>query len=116
LSGEEQESNLPSVGLPRLTGFEDPLRRVHLRTEAGFRPRFSPSRCGEVRSDRYQLRYQVSKAVREEPNRLLRRGACGNLYMNPVVVAPDGERLFERGEVADGLGCERRAVVDEHGD
>jgi hypothetical protein len=31
-----------------------------LRTEAGFRPRFSPSKCGEVRRERYQIRYQVS--------------------------------------------------------
>jgi hypothetical protein len=49
VDGAAQESNLPSVGLPRLTGFEDPLRRVHLRTEAGFRPRFSPTGCREVR-------------------------------------------------------------------
>jgi hypothetical protein len=49
LSGAAQESNLPSVGLPRLTGFEDLLRKVHLRTEAGFRPRFSPSTCRYVR-------------------------------------------------------------------
>ena len=57
--GAAQESNLPSDGLRRLTGFEALLRKVHLRTEAGFRPRFSPSKCGEVRSDRYQFRYQV---------------------------------------------------------
>jgi hypothetical protein len=49
LNGAAQESNLPSVGLPRLTGFEGLLRKVHLRTEAGFRPRFSPSSCSEVR-------------------------------------------------------------------
>jgi hypothetical protein len=49
LDGAAQESNLPSVGLPRLTGFEGLLRKVQLRTEAGFRPRFSPSTCGEVR-------------------------------------------------------------------
>jgi hypothetical protein len=47
--GAAQESNLPTDGLRRLTGFEGLLRKVHLRTEAGFRPRFSPSRCGEVR-------------------------------------------------------------------
>ena len=46
LSGAAQESNLPSVGLPRLTGFEGLLPKVHLRTEAGFRPRFSPPTCG----------------------------------------------------------------------
>jgi hypothetical protein len=38
LNGAAQESNLPSVGLPRLTGFEALLRNVHLRTEAGFGP------------------------------------------------------------------------------
>ena len=59
LSGAAQESNLPSVGLPRLTGFEGLLRKVQPSTEAGFRPRFSPSRCGEERWDRYQFRYQV---------------------------------------------------------
>jgi hypothetical protein len=59
-----QESNLPSVGLPRLTGFEALLRNVHSRTEAGFRPRFSPSRCGEVRSDQYQFQYQVFDVAR----------------------------------------------------
>ena len=47
--GAAQESNLPSVGLPRLTGFEGLLRTVRLRTEAGFRPRFSPSMCSDVR-------------------------------------------------------------------
>jgi hypothetical protein len=36
--GAAQESNLPSVGLPRLTGFEALLRTVHLRIETGFRP------------------------------------------------------------------------------
>jgi hypothetical protein len=49
--GAAQESNLPSVGLPRLTGFEALLRKVHLRAEAGFRPRFSrpdAARCAEI--------------------------------------------------------------------
>jgi hypothetical protein len=49
IDGAAQESNLPSDGSRRLTGFEALLRNVHSRTEAGFRPRFSPSRCGEVR-------------------------------------------------------------------
>jgi hypothetical protein len=48
-SGAAQESNLPSDGLRRLTGFEGLLRKVQLSTEAGFRPRFSASTCGEVR-------------------------------------------------------------------
>jgi hypothetical protein len=48
-SGAAQESNLPSVGLPRLTGFEASVSEVQLRTEAGFRLRFRPSRCAEVR-------------------------------------------------------------------
>jgi hypothetical protein len=36
-NGAAQESNLPSVGLPDLTGFEG-LLEVQLWTEAGFRP------------------------------------------------------------------------------
>jgi hypothetical protein len=49
LNGAAQESNLPNDGLRRLTGFEALLEKLHLRTEAGFLPRFSPSTCGEVR-------------------------------------------------------------------
>jgi hypothetical protein len=37
------------MGYTGFAGFEGLLHKVHLRTEAGFRPRFSPSRCGEVR-------------------------------------------------------------------
>jgi hypothetical protein len=47
------------MGYTGFAGFEGLLRKAHLRTEAGFRPRFSPSRCGQVRSGRYQFRYQV---------------------------------------------------------
>jgi hypothetical protein len=44
LNGAAQESNLPSVGLPRLTGFEGLLTYLQLAPEAGFRPRFRPLR------------------------------------------------------------------------
>jgi hypothetical protein len=37
------------MGYTGFAGFEGLLRKVHLRTEAGFRLRFSPSRCGEMR-------------------------------------------------------------------
>jgi len=47
--GEQGRSQYAAYVKERLTGFEGLLRKVHLRTEAGFRPRFSPSRCGEVR-------------------------------------------------------------------
>ncbi len=53
--GAAQESNLPSDGLRRLTGFDGLLGRVHLRTEAGFRPCFRSCRCREVRSGQYQF-------------------------------------------------------------
>jgi hypothetical protein len=49
----------PPTGYAGLADFEGLLRKVQPSTEAGFRPRFSPSRCGEVRWDRYQFRYQV---------------------------------------------------------
>src|SRR5215218_2299655 len=48
LSGAAQESNLPSDGLRRLTGFEGLLRKVQLSTEAGFDPASAP--LGAVRS------------------------------------------------------------------
>jgi hypothetical protein len=47
--GAAQESNLPSVGLPRLTGFEASLDEVHLSTEAGLSRCFRTLRCADVR-------------------------------------------------------------------
>ena len=49
LNGAAQESNLPSLGLPDLTGFEGLPRKVQLATEAGFWPRFRPVRSSWVR-------------------------------------------------------------------
>jgi hypothetical protein len=40
LNGAAQESNLPSLGLPDLTGFEGLPSKVQLLTEAGFSLRF----------------------------------------------------------------------------
>ena len=48
-SGAAQESNLPSVGLPRLTGFDASAIQVRSWTEAGFKPRFRPSTRADVR-------------------------------------------------------------------
>jgi hypothetical protein len=49
LYGAAQESNLPSLGLPDLTGFEGLLSDVQLATEAGFSLRFRPVRSSWVR-------------------------------------------------------------------
>jgi hypothetical protein len=49
LYGAAQESNLPSLGLPDLTGFEGLPSDVQLGTEAGFWPRFRPLRSSWVR-------------------------------------------------------------------
>jgi hypothetical protein len=37
------------MGYTGFAGFEALLDEVHLSTEAGFRPRFRPLGCGEVR-------------------------------------------------------------------
>jgi len=45
VSGAAPESNRPSVGLPRRTGFEGLLPQRQLATEAGFRLRFRITGC-----------------------------------------------------------------------
>ena len=45
LNGAAPESNRPSVGLPRRTGFEGLRSERQLATEAGFRLRFRPAGC-----------------------------------------------------------------------
>jgi hypothetical protein len=49
LNGAAQESNLPSVGLRRRTGFEGLPSEAQLVTEAAFKRRFSTPRSGYVR-------------------------------------------------------------------
>jgi hypothetical protein len=49
LNGAAQESNLPSVGLRRRTGFEGLLSEAWLATEAAFWRRFGALRPCEVR-------------------------------------------------------------------
>jgi hypothetical protein len=60
--GAAQESNLPSRVLPRLTGFEALLRKVHFGTEAGFSAPLQSFyvQGGSLRSGQFQ--YQVRGA------------------------------------------------------
>ena len=49
LNGAAPESNRPSVGLPRRTGFEGLLPERQSATEAALRLRYTPVACGETR-------------------------------------------------------------------
>jgi hypothetical protein len=82
-NGAAQESNLPSVGLPRLTGFEGLPMEARWVQERGLRPAPTPSdalRCAQV-STKFGTKTRraccVSTCTDKEPRR------------SPV---PDGER------------------------
>jgi hypothetical protein len=62
--GAAQKPNLPSVGLPRLTGFEGLRTEAHLGTGAGFTARSDSLRCADVRSVQYQIRYPALRRPR----------------------------------------------------
>lgn len=59
LNGAAWESNPPTDGLRRFSGFEALLRKVHLRTEAGFRPASVRLDAVRSRKTQYQFQYQV---------------------------------------------------------
>src|SRR5215831_7967097 len=88
LNGAAQGSNLPSVGLPHLTGFEPSTEAGRTTEGSGFGARFPPRRCAQVSQDgerrrvpsspmlglRVVYRARVSAAPRPEVNSLEEHG------------------------------------------
>src|SRR6266498_621646 len=96
------------VGRLRLANFKGLLRKVHLRTEAGFWPRFHAASAVRWRSGQYQFEYQVREGVTHSRARERTTQAGSNSHARRSISRPSavafylaGDRFVQLGETVD---------------